>query len=87
MGREASRGIAADRRGSKGFEVVRSGSKGYRGASKGIEGLRRTSKGSRRISEGRRVFPLHHPPFKAQRPDAKNPFIVVETPCDRKGEH
>ena len=82
--------------GLEGFEGHRGGFEGDRRVSKGIEGHRRVSKaieGYRGVAKGveeymvtRRVFPLHHPPFKVQRPDAKSPFIVVKTPCDRKVE-
>ena len=77
MGRKASRGIEGAPRGFEGDQRV----------SKAIEGYRRVAKGVEEYMVARRVFPLHHPPFKAQRPDAKSPFIVVETPCDRKGGH
>src|SRR6202789_408483 len=77
VSRRASKGIEGYRRSSKAIE-------GHRRPSKGIEGHRRVSRGVGEFVVARGVFPLHHPPLKAQRPDAKIPVHRGRNPIRPK---
>jgi len=94
VGRKASRGFEVPRRHREGLRRVSKDLEGYRRPSKGIEGHRRVSKaieGSRRASGSSwwlvGCSPYITPPSRRSVPMRKSPFIVVETPCDRKVEH
>jgi hypothetical protein len=82
--RKASRGFEVPRRYLEGLRRVSRDIEGHRRPSKVIEGHRRVSRGVGEFVVARGVFPLHHPPFKAQRPDAKIPVHRGRNPMRPK---